>query len=316
MNKESYTAASTFPSKLLHQKVIKDGKIIPIHIQLSPTNACNLNCSFCSCSDRDKEKELSLEQITNIIDVCEERGTKAITITGGGEPLMHPKINDIIEYGNNFTPEIEVGLVTNGILLSKLEHHSNLIWCRISSSDDRDPAYDSIHKALQHNLQTDWAFSHVVTKKPNYKIIKELIEFANLYDFTHVRLVSDLCDLDNVPPMGKIKEQLKSLGVDDSRVIYQGRKDSTKGNKDCYISLLKPIIAPEGVFPCCGAQYAIHGQSKDMIDKMKIGDLKDLPKILDDQKYFDGRVCDVCYYDQYNQSLEKLLNKPKHLNFV
>ncbi len=304
-------SASVFPSKLLHQKIINDGKIIPIHIQLSPTNVCNLDCGYCSCKDRDKGKELSLEQIFWVLDVCDEAGTEAMTITGGGEPLMHPGINDIIDYAEK--NEIEVGLVTNGLLLDKLKEHKNLTWCRISNGDDRIPDYEKIKYGLKINPQKDFAFSHVVTQRPNYDVMNELIDFANQYNFTHVRLVSDLLDLDNVPTMREIKEKIK---VDDRKVIYQGRKDSTKGTKDCYISLLKPVIAPEGIFACCGVQYSIHSQPRDMVKKMRMGAIEDLPKILDDQRYFDGSICDVCYYSQYNSALSKLLNKPEHINFV
>jgi len=315
MNKESYTAASTFPSKLLHQKVVVEGKIIPLHLQICPTNACNLNCDFCSCRDRDKKKHLSLEQVIKILDVCGERGTEAVTITGGGEPLVHPEINEIINYAYDEWL-MEVGLVTNGILLEKLDYHKNLTWCRISSSDDRIPAFDSIKEAIKINPQTNWAFSHVISRNPNYQIIKSIIDFAESSVFTHIRLVSDLCDLDNVPTMDEVASEIKNSYIDDSKVIYQGRKDSTKGTKNCYISLLKPVIAPEGIFGCCGIQYAIHGQPRDMIDKLKMGDLEDLPEILDKQKYFDGSICDVCYYDQYNKALSKLKDKPKHLKFV
>ena len=113
--------------------------------------------------------------------------------------------------------------------------------------------------------------------------------------------------------MDEVKRNIK---VDDSKVIYQGRKDSTRGTKDCYISLLKPVIGPEGIFPCCGSQYSIQGQPRDMVNKMKMGDIKDLAEILDNQKHFDGSVCDTCYYSQYNESLSKLKNKPKHINFI
>ncbi len=316
MNRESYTSASVFPSKLLHQKVIEDGKIIPIHLQISPTNACNLNCSFCSCGDRDKKKQLSLEQVIKVIDVCAERGTKAITWTGGGEPLMNPDLNEMIFYASS--KRIQSGLVTNGLLLNRLDHHNNLTWCRISSSDDREFAdYPiSVEYARKVNPQTDFAFSYVLTKNPNYDLIGKLINLANKNNFTHVRIVSDLCDLDNVPPMDEIKARLKCDKIDDSKVIYQGRKDSTKGTKDCYISLMKPVIAPEGIFGCCGIQYAIHGQPRDMVDKLKMGELKDLSKIIDKQKYFDGSICDTCFYGEYNSALSKLLTKPEHLEFV
>ena len=315
MNRESYTSASAFPSKILHQKVIRDGKIIPLHIQLSPTNDCNLNCSFCSCADRDKKKQLSLEQIIKIICICAQRGAKAMTITGGGEPLLHPDINKIINYASGIG--IKSGLVTNGILLNRLDHHEDLIWCRISSADDRVPSFDSIIEAIKINPKTDWAFSHVISRNPNYQTIRNIIYFANEHKFTHVRLVSDLCDLDNVPSMGEVASKIRNSGVEDSKVIYQGRKDSTKGTKNCYISLLKPVIAPEGIFPCCGIQYAIHGQPRDMIDELKMGDLKDLPEILDKQKHFDGSICDICYYNQYNQILSLLKERNiKHANFV
>jgi MoaA/NifB/PqqE/SkfB family radical SAM enzyme len=313
MNKESFTAASTFPAKLLHAKVIDNGKIIPIHIQLSPTNTCNLNCKFCSCSDRDKEKKLSLKQIMWILDVCSKRGTKSMTITGGGEPLLHIQINEIIKYAN--VKGIEVGLVTNGIFLDRLYYHPNLTWCRISSADDRVPAYETIIKAIAKNPNTDWAFSHVITKNPNYKIIRGLIDFANKNNFTHIRLVSDLLDLDKVPDIELTQENLKD--VDDTKVIYQERKEYTRGTKNCYISLLKTMIAPEGIFPCCGTQYAIHGQPHDMVNKLSMGNIEDLPKILDNQKYFDGSICDVCYYQQYNQILSLLKERNvKHVNFV
>ena len=309
---ESYSAASTFPAKLLHQKVIKDGKIIPIHPQIYITNRCNLNCSFCSCSDRQKTLEMKFDEVKEVVDVLADRGAKAITFSGGGEPLLHPKINEIIAYVG--LRGVEVGLVSNGVAIDKLKHHDNLTWCRISSSDDRVPAYGPIEKAVKINPKTNWAFSHVITKNPNYGLIGKLINFSNENNFTHVRIVSDLTDLDNVPSMEEVK---KNLGeIDDNKVIYQGRKDSTRGTKNCYLSLLKPVISPEGIFPCCGAQYSQKGQERDMVDAMKMGDIKDLPDILDKQKYFNGSACDICYYQQYNDALKKLLDKPEHLNFV
>ncbi len=316
MNKDklvrSYTSASTFPTKLLHKKVIEDGKIIPVHAQIIPTNNCNLKCKFCSYADREKNLEIDFNELKKSIDVLASRGTKAITWTGGGETSLYNKINEALNYAGS--KGIQSGMVTNGILFDKLTHQNSLTWCRVSSSDDRVPAYEQIKSALKINPQTDFAFSHVVTKNPNYQIMKGVINFANENNFTHIRLVSDLYDLDNVPNMEDIKKNLE--GIDDNKVIYQGRKDSTRGTKDCYISLLKPVIGPEGIFPCCGTNYAIKGMKRKPVDEMKMGEIKDLAYILDNQKHFDGKICDTCYYSEYNSALSKLLNKPEHLNFV
>lgn len=311
--KDSYTSADVFPTKILHNKILRDDKIIPLHIQVIPTNDCNLSCNFCSCSDRDKEKKLSLEQILKLIDDARDLGTKAMTITGGGEPLIYPHINTTIDYaGKN---NIEVGLVTNGILLNKLMYHDNLTWCRISVSDDRSPTYTGIKNALKVNPDTDWAFSYVVTNNPNWKNMRKVIEFGNKYNFSHIRLVSDLLDLENVPDAVEVKIHTHHSDIK-GNVIYQGRKEPDAGTKDCYISLLKPVISPEGIFPCCGTQYAIAGERKDMVNKMKMGEVKDFKSIIEKQRNFDGSNCDTCYYGQYNDALNKMQSKPEHRRFV
>ena len=309
-NSNSFTSASTFPSKLLHNEVIEDGKIIPIHLQLIPTNRCNQNCSFCSCSDRRKELELSLEKMKGIVNTASQLGTKAITITGGGEPLMHKDLNEIIKYASEL--DIECGLTTNGYLLDRLEKHDNLTWCRISTSDEQKPAYDKISRAINLNPETDWAFSYVLSRKPNYENLQNSINFANKFNFSHFRLVSDLHDLDNVPPMEDVRNNL----TETQKVIFQGRKDSVPGSPLCYLSLLKPLVAPEGIFPCCGAQYAKKGQDRDMIEEMSMGKIEDLADIISNQKLFNGSFCDVCYYSGYNEALRKLKEAPKHRRFV
>jgi len=249
--------------------------------------------------------------MTEVLETSALYGCKAATITGGGEPLLHPRINDVLRYAG--AQGIETGLVTNGVLLDRLEEQDSLTWARISCSDERVHDYKTLNNAVQLNANTDWAFSYVVSKKPYYKNIEGVINFANDHNFSHVRLVSDMFDLENVPDMDHIKDKLK---VDTSKVIFQGRKDSTRGQKNCYISLLKPVIAPEGIFPCCGAQYAVHGQKKALVDDMKMGEVDDLEKILQTQVPFNGEKCDVCYYSQYNDALAKMLSKPEHGAFV
>lgn len=81
----SYTAASVFPSKvLIHKKLNEElrekKKIIPIHIQLNPTNICNLDCHFCSCANRNKGIELPYEDVMEIMTKAKKVGCEAVTI--------------------------------------------------------------------------------------------------------------------------------------------------------------------------------------------------------------------------------------------
>ena len=75
--KSSFTAADSLPIKtLMDAELIHSAKnnnrLIPIHIQLIPTNKCNLNCKFCSCSNRDQSLEMDYITLCDIIIKCKD----------------------------------------------------------------------------------------------------------------------------------------------------------------------------------------------------------------------------------------------------
>lgn len=317
---KSFTAASTFPVKVLQDKEIMDPerRIRPRHLQISITNKCNLKCSFCSCADREKGLEMELSRVEKIAEEYAELGCVAVTITGGGEPLLHPHINEIVrEFHIN---NIKVGLVTNGLVLNLLRDDTlkMIDWIRISFDDSRD--FREVKQVLNimPMTTTDWAFSYVISRQPNFSKIKEVIEVANAKNFTHVRIVSDLLDLKYMPEMDDIKEAVRAMGVDDHLVVYQGRKNyNTLGTEECLISLLKPMIDTDGgMYPCCGAQYALDDPSREYNDEMCMGNAEDARKIFWFQGHFDGSKCKRCYYSEYNTLLQSLVNPVSHKEFL
>jgi MoaA/NifB/PqqE/SkfB family radical SAM enzyme len=322
--KNNYTAADAIPIKLLGSyeviRKIKEKNIIPlIHAQLIPTNRCNLKCSFCSCGADDRKTEMSLDDAHKIIEILFLLGCKSVTITGGGEPVLHPNINEIIQRFLDFY--IEVGFVTNGLLLKNVDYSifKNITWCRISNDDFRvfDNKYkDQLEEIIYCCPDVDWAFSHVVSERYNIEEIVKIVLFANRNNFTHVRLVADLFNTENIN-MSEIKDKLNKRGVDDSLVIYQGRKNPEHGG-DCYICYLKPLIGADcQVYNCCGVQYALKDSTRNLPEELSLGSAFDLPEIISNSsKAFDGSICHKCYYMNYNRVLSGLLSDIKHKNFI
>lgn len=318
----SFTAADALPIKVLLdldlQKEIQDNKrILPIHIQFIPTNKCNLKCKFCSCSKRDSTQEISLDEAKQIITLFKECGTKAVTITGGGDPLMHPHINEIIDFFHE--NDIKIGLVTNGILFNKIKAESlnKVTWCRISHDDNRNMniAYTNLlEKTVTSAPDVDWAFSYVVSEHYNIEEIRKIVSFANIHNFTHVRLVADLFHPEDID-MSIIKE---TININDSLVIYQGRKGYLHGAKDCFIGYLKPLIgADKKVYACCGVQYALNTPSYDLPEELCLGNAMDIKNIIDNSKEaLDGSKCVKCYYDNYNTLLGSLIQNIEHKEFL
>ncbi len=312
----SFVSAAAFPAKLLTCDIveqIKAHKIQPIHIQLNPTNKCNLKCAFCSCANRDKQLELPLQKTKDLIDRFKILGTQACTITGGGEPLMHPDINHIVNHLNK--QEINVGLTTNGLLLDKLDTTNKITWCRISISTTRFVS-DNTLKVIRDNPQIDWAFSCVIEKRKSLKALPEIVTIANDLNMTHVRIVDDI--LENTSRMELAKELLQTENIDDSKVIYQARQNYTNGHTKCLISLLKPNIAPDShVYPCCGVQYARKALALDF-DELFYDMGTDYETIWAKQQYFNGSVCDKCFYSSYNDLMNTIhgYEALKHKTFV
>ena len=68
----------------------------PIHIQVEPTDACNMDCSFCARSKVIKKARLmSLDEFKKIIDTIQP---KKVTLSGYGEPLLNSALFDMIAY--------------------------------------------------------------------------------------------------------------------------------------------------------------------------------------------------------------------------
>lgn len=316
----SYSAAGEMPFKLLRTFVLRGREIIPYHVQLCPTNRCNKNCHWCSCSERDMSLELSFEQIMTAMEKFESLGCRAVTITGGGEPLLHSDFSTMVFAFRNQL-RLRLGLVTNGMLIGRhaSDFWHNFVWVRVSMSDDRD--FGEIERefeiAAADPLPTDWAISYVLTAEPDYDNLAKAVRFALTHKLTHIRVVADLMDLKNSSPMEKARQELMSRGVSDRLVIWQSRKLFTPGTKRCLISLLKPVIGADGgLYPCCGVQYKDALPSRDLAFNDRMGGIEDIGKIWAYQMYFDGSACERCYYDGYNTVLAGLMSKIRHREFI
>src|SRR3954471_8459554 len=66
----------------------------PVMAHIIPMRRCNLSCSYCNEYD-DVSKPVPLETRYRPSDKLGERGRATIPISGG-EPLLHPELDDVI----------------------------------------------------------------------------------------------------------------------------------------------------------------------------------------------------------------------------
>ncbi|MEM5855057.1 MAG: radical SAM/SPASM domain-containing protein [Candidatus Aenigmatarchaeota archaeon] len=118
------------------EKWLKNGYAEPWHMQLQPTARCNLRCKFCwSNKYKRREPDLSDEKWKEITREACEIGVKALTIVGGGEPLI--RINLVREMTKMIKDyNIDGTIVTNGTLITSefAKHLVDIRWDTIAIS--------------------------------------------------------------------------------------------------------------------------------------------------------------------------------------
>jgi MoaA/NifB/PqqE/SkfB family radical SAM enzyme len=87
----------------------------PVLVHIIPMRRCNLDCGYCNEYDN-VSKPVPLEEMKKRLDILADMGTSIITISGG-EPLMHPEVEEIIRHIRK--RGMIAGMITNGFLLSK-----------------------------------------------------------------------------------------------------------------------------------------------------------------------------------------------------
>ncbi|MDP8233220.1 MAG: radical SAM protein [Candidatus Saelkia tenebricola] len=170
------------------------------------TNKCNISCIGCwlyspfinkNRQDPELQKHLDLNVIKNLVDELHKLDTEEIQITGGGEPLMHPEIFEIIKYIK--ARGMRCHLITNFTLFDKetitrlirlgLNYITASLWagdaktyCKTHPGSSED-MFEKIGNNLKYLIKTrknDTPALKIynVISKVNYRNIPEMLDFA------------------------------------------------------------------------------------------------------------------------------------------
>jgi MoaA/NifB/PqqE/SkfB family radical SAM enzyme len=153
----------------LHQKPVvqriadldwmKGGSKGPYVVELDPTTVCDLACPGCISGKLLNKHRFSPERLLKLAEEFVEIGVKAVILIGGGEPLTHPAVGQLMEFlGKN---DVHIGITTNGTLIDKyldvIAEYSS--WTRVSV----DAATDATFLHLRPNRNGISKFNVVIS---------------------------------------------------------------------------------------------------------------------------------------------------------
>ncbi len=148
----------------------------PISINLDATTICNYKCDHCVDMDiLNKNIHYEHENLKNSLTYLAEKGLRSVIIIGGGEPTAYKGFEDIVRHLKAMN--IQIGVVTNGSLMKKIEAVAEVLddrdWVRLSLDSGTNETFRAMHKPGSKKVTLEWICSHIPDIKkvnPKFKI--------------------------------------------------------------------------------------------------------------------------------------------------
>jgi len=243
------------------------GTRTPIVASIGITSKCNLKCDYCYAEvDNLNGKDWPFDDLKRVIDQFYSMGTRVIMLQGG-EPLLHTRIDDIIDYVKS--KKIYCSITTNSYTFAKhIDALKKLDQVQLSVDGDRevtdkyrgDGVFDSIVAAAElcHKNDIPFHLHSVITNESTVE--NTLIPLTDLANEHNTYL--NFC----IPnPTGAAKE--KTLGNNEQilKMYRQIRKEKKEGMPtNTSYRAIDSIIQWCQSFP-----YSSYIASDDTVKKMK-----------------------------------------------
>ena len=225
----------------------KDPRIISISWILG--KRCNYACSYCPPTSHDNySAHIPKEKIFNFIDQLETHTSNLgkkfkITITGG-EPFVHPKFMDILEYLKSKGTLTQLVVLTNGSLPLDMYKRSSKFITNLTVSlhmEQGDKTINgTVNKILALNKIKDWFLNVNLMALPGkFEIVKDIIEKFkdNNVKFVLRKIYPPTDAVENIQKSDKEKIALAEKNFnDDKRKFLLSNQDSLEERQKNYYS--------------------------------------------------------------------------------
>lgn len=307
---------STFGDKLLrHADVlhtIQAHKIFrPITVQLAPTEACDMHCTYCSVANRDKGK-IDFDLICRGLWDFRNLGAKSVEITGGGNPLLYHdhghSIKDVIDIAHHIG--YKIGMITNSPNPLRYIDPTHLAWIRISLAGLDCGSLPGDYEL--DGLEGKVGLSYIINEATTENTIKLIAIILQKYPYIKfVRIAPDCLTDDSVTinaRWGALIEQYPQMFIKDIGENY-------KPHPRCLVGLVRPYWTHSGIYICTSHVLI----DRNYNDAWKICDAADIQQAWNEMNrrfqeglepyVIDTNKCWHCYYANNNQLLDAVVTE-------
>ena len=232
----------------------------PLHLDIEPTNVCNLRCPFCATTHNRYNRGFMTEKTWK--KILDEAGTNelySLKFTYRGEPLLHKDLPRMVAYAKN-VGVMDVYFNTNAVFLN-----DEMIYQLIRAGLDRiSISFEGTEKGVYEKYRVGSDYDRVIKNIERLKEIKEELGLKKPLVRIQTVLIPEMQGKENtyaefwsprVDEVAYLDMKNEEGNPDHSGIIY---------NWSCHMLWQRMTIAWDGtILPC------VH----DIYEWMKIGNI-------------------------------------------
>jgi MoaA/NifB/PqqE/SkfB family radical SAM enzyme len=300
--------------------LIQSGKPAPTQLHLSPTNKCNLRCSYCCFDDRDRSLELDLSTIQTALTAFKNLGLKSCEITGGGEPTLYTSINELIEFAHDL--DLSLGMNSNALEVRRIARPNRFSWIRVVANifDLDNPTFIARWKdnvLWLQDMGCTVTACYIVTEAFGLSRLDAVAHFADKLQIP-TRIAPD-CIL----PPERVKQLLTRIEgfVRDSATQYCFNSAfnvyfGPRTEDVCMMHMLKPYLYTDGWVYACPSSELAPENGKTMNPRFRICRAEDITEYYTTKFEINHFPCSYCKYTAQNEILRSLTVETNFNAFV
>lgn len=305
----------------------------PVSVELTLTNACNMNCVYCSDAmlraKQGMTEQISLNDFKRLFDDLARGGTKGIVLEGGGEPTLYSHFDEVVTYAKD--AGLAVGLITNGSKRLKREILERFEWIRVSLDASTPAEYKAVKQVDFYETVIDniayytkycptVGVGYVVTSE-NISQIEPLVMRLRELKVSYIQL-RPVVDCEEIYPKGVDLSYLKFYMTKEFGVQVDGMVENAySGNHGlpCYANSITSIISGDGSVYICGRLNIydwlkpIGNIRKQSFSEIWNGEERRKQTDMISNAEFCHRNCPQCRVSKFNVLFDKLYGiKSRH----
>ena len=311
------------------QGILKKEFLPPIMADVDVVSGrCNLDCEWCCQRTSREVKEttfMSVDTMKRMGPFCKKWGIKSWRIAGDSEPTLNPNIHYLLNSGHE--NGIDMGLITNGVLLDKVKNLHLLTWVGIGLDAATAKTWSRLKRSPEENFHRIINnIKRIRNDIPNLEVSIKFIRWSEETDLGRKDFSSSLIapnkrkiipdrQRDNFTDAEKLPEFAKELGV---KYILRDAFPKNMANQYRFkVCRATPLYATFGAdhkfYLCCDVRT-----NYILTDDYTKNNWQELYDLWGSQKHKDlidsinPKKCKFCSKEWLNTIMENIILDGKH----